>query len=425
MNNTYQAPHTEGGGIVSKLVIASGLLGLFIFIVALYNGTLKNSNTEAALSHINSEIVVLDDNKSVLPENEGKSLGLVGTLLTEDIMHDDVFDVHKSGLLLQRKVQIYQQVEKVEDHQSTPDRDGMGRTINDVGTLYSIKEWVDAPVDTRPLRNAMHLSFEERQKNVNEGSELFYKTLTLHPQTVKLGAYVISPKIMQHKHWEQFTRHPLILSEKKWPEPIEKIGMVKDNALHLRKAGFTPEERAEGYSPQIGDLRLRWFLSLGQQDVSLVAQQQGETLVPVSSSEHDDFFLLEKEKLDIQAYLEEQGLSAKKTHKLVLIAMFIGFWVSFAIILKGVRMGARQSALFEGWMSMYRYCSSALLALLTLTILYSLLSMTHPQLFDFVLLFVSLGLSFILIKLALRKGRNLVFSGPTRVNHHENSSHSD
>ncbi len=349
-----------------------------------------------------------------------RCIGVSGTLRTATVLEDEEFHIKHQGLKLVREVNIYQTVKHVEagDDKSSP-----STYITDEPTTMFINEWCGTTLDTRPLELAMHLSFEERNKNANEGSELFHTNLTLLPNEVKLGAYDVSAPIIHHPKWGKVASS-FILPQTFWPEQTHARGIVKENSLYLRKQGFSEQEKAapQDYHPQIGDLRLRWRYIPNELEATIVAQQDGSSLKPIKTSGHNDFFILEQGIIDVPNHLASEQEEVKNFSSILSMFMFFFFWPCYAIIFWGVRFGSRQSAFCEGWMAIYKYGSSALLACITTIVQNSCIMLYQGKWLGLALLALGIGLALYLRKKALNHGKTLVFSGPTREEYDEDST---
>ncbi len=417
MNNNL--PHqNKSGSCLAKSIVFIALCGMILFVYAFITAGIDMSKEKDSISEVAAQVVVPEDNKLVDPANNGKIVGVSGLLETQDILRDDDFGISVPGLRLVREVKIYQRMEVSDGYDGKIERDGHGRVVDTSTDLYVINDWVDAPVEFYPFRHAGHLSREEQQKNANEGSELFYKNHSSNSQNVKLGAYAISPAIIASEKWAKIPTRVLNMSKHPWPESIKQHAVLVDNALHMRKAGFTAEER-QAYEAQIGDLRLRWRLVANKQEATIIAKQDGSMLTLGETSAQDDYFELHPDIEDVRSYLDGE-LSLNSSGKIALVVVsFLCYWFFCMLMLWGIRFGSRQIALFEGWMALYKYASAALMSCIATSFFQSIALLSEGKWAATGLLLFSIFLAVYLGKKAAAKGRELVFSGPTRVEYDE------
>ncbi len=413
MNNNL--PHqNNSGSCLAKIIVFIALLGMILFVYAFITAGIDMSKEKDSLSDVVAQVVIPDDNKVVDLGNNGKIVGVAGLLETQDILRDDDFGISVSGLRLAREVKIYQRMEVSDGYDGKIERDGHGRVVDTSTDVYEISDWVDAPVGYYPFRHAGHLSREEQQKNANEGSELFYKNHSSNPQNVTLGAYSISPAIIASEKWAKIPMRVLNMSAHAWPESIKERAVLVDNALYMRKAGFTAEER-QAYEAQIGDLRLMWRLVPNKQEATIIAKQDDTMLTLATTSTQDDYFDLHPDIEDVRSYLDDElSLNSSGIVALVVVS-FLCYWFFCMLMLWGIRFGSRQIAFFEGWMALYKYASAALMSCIATSFFQSLALLSEGKSSAIWLLLFSVVLAVYLGKRAVAKGRELVFSGPSRL----------
>ncbi len=411
--SNYNPTEQQPTGCFAYPIIGAGLILLLFFIFVCAKAGVQNTHQQRSIDELQGRVTTLDASVPPSADHDGSYVALSGELRTDEVLHDADFHISQRGLKLIREVKIYQTMK-----------------YSDIGdqkhesSSYFINEWLDAPVVARTLEFAMHLSYEERNKNANEGSELFYQNATMLPQRVTLSAYDVSAAIIQHARWDGVAS-ARILPQSQWSESTQAQGIVRDNALYLRKGGFTEQQRATPavYQPLIGDLRLRWRYIPNEQEVTLIAQQEGTQLKPIQTSGHDDFFILEQGRIDAPSHLAREEEATEDFSSQLGWFMFFFFWPCYAIILWGIRFGTRQIALWEGWMASYRYASAALMAGVTTSTLHSLIMLYQGRWMGLAVLALSLALGYYLTRKALKKGKTLIFTGPTRLHHDENTPH--
>ncbi len=412
-------PHQKNSGsCLAKGIVTLALCGMLFFIYAFISAGIDMSKEKDKLNAVTAAVIVPETNTIVAPSNQGKLVGVSGELDTSDILRDDTFGISVPALRLVREVKIYQRVKFMDGYDGKLERDGLGNVTDTSTDVYFANDWVDAPVATYPFEGASHLSREEQRKNVNEGSELFYKTHISLPQKATLGAYDIAPAIIASEKWAKLPTRVLNMSTHPWPADILERGILVDNALYMRKQGFSADERSS-YEAQIGDLRLKWSVTQNKHEATIIAEQEGSTLSPAKRASQMDYFDLHPEAVDVHSYLEDE-LSLNSSGVIALIVVsFLCYWFFFMIMLWGIRFGTRQIALFEGWMHLYKYASAALMACVATSFCQSIALLIEAKWAGLVLMLFSILLGIYLSKRAAAKGRELVFSGATRLEHEE------
>lgn len=168
-----------------KGIIIGFLLFIIAFPVLFWNEGRTIHRTHALkqteANHVDVKCDVIDQ------ANEGKPVHMTGDANTEEVLKDDVFPVSVIGFKLQRKVEMYQWVEKEDsDSQTTL---GGGEETNKTITYET--QWCDHYIDSS--------SFEHPEGHKNPEWEIDNNEFVVN--TGKIGAFTLSESIINKIDW--------------------------------------------------------------------------------------------------------------------------------------------------------------------------------------------------------------------------------
>jgi len=193
-----------------------------------------------------------------------KLVHVIGTATTEEELSDAEFGISQTVLRLERKVEMYQWVERKE--QKTRDKVGGGReTI----TTYSYeKKWHDGRVDSD--------RFEKRSNH--ENPSLRYSPKSLVTDRATLGVLRL-PSSLVESRMNSWKNTPLdtVAVLFKFDDLAKQHFKVDGDTLYYSSVVPMVKE------PQLGDLRIS-FRVVEPAIVSVLSKQQGEELVPYKTS---------------------------------------------------------------------------------------------------------------------------------------------
>ena len=167
------------------------LTGIILFILAfpvLFWNEGRAVRRADALNAGAASVVSVQSDK-VLPANEKKLVHVSGKLLTNDVLTDTRFGVSVKGILLKRRVEMYQWKEK----SSTKTEKQMGGSVKKITTYTYEKGWSSQLINSSSFKEAGH---------DNPGSFPF-ESEKWYASDVKLGAFVLQKNIIERIGGEQ------------------------------------------------------------------------------------------------------------------------------------------------------------------------------------------------------------------------------
>ncbi|MEC5128855.1 TMEM43 family protein [Verrucomicrobiales bacterium BCK34] len=252
--------------------------------------------------------VVEVGSESVDPAMEGKLIHFTGQAKTGSPISDPVFGITESAIRLIRKAEIYQWVEQVK----TEEKKNVGGSVDSKKTYSYRQEWVGKPVNSS--------EFKVTNGHTNT-SEMKYRSESYQADKVSVGAFNLP----------EFLISKISNSEAYLPASLDKAAAeVKNGAKIVENYVYFG---ANADAPAIGDIRVS-FSIIRPGPLSVVAQQQGSTLVHYSAKTGGKVALLESGTLNSQ----EMFQLAQDRNKMLAWAIRVGGFVllsmGFGMILK-------------------------------------------------------------------------------------------
>jgi hypothetical protein len=189
------------------------------------------------------------------PAFDQKLVHTSGKADTTETLSDSTFGISVKAIHLRRVVEMYQWKEEKRD-------EGKSVTYRNV--------WSDDLIDSS--------GFQEAATHANP-KQMRYQDQSSSASNVTLGAFKLSRGLVDKMDRFQ----PLAVDPQKIPEPLKAELKVHDGMFYL---GASPA------TPQVGDHRIL-FRVVMPGEVSLVAQQTGETFQPFQTQAGDKIELLE------------------------------------------------------------------------------------------------------------------------------------
>ena len=210
--------------ILNIVLIAIGL------IVLIY-GIFQKSETTVIADEIGEAVVQAHIDK-VSPENNGKLIIISGPLAAEDNRTDDFFKISQRSIKMKRVVETYQ-------------------WSQDCSTECTyIKIWSENTIDSS--------KFDDAHKNPDTQQ---YSSEEYVQSKVQLGAYTLSPKLVDDLHYDT-TMGPDEIMEV-YAGNYDLVGEYITNAADMDR-------------PMIGDFRIHYEY-VKDKDVTVIAKQSGES----------------------------------------------------------------------------------------------------------------------------------------------------
>jgi hypothetical protein len=319
-----------GKSIVMVLV---GIVLVPVGTVALFWGEGRTVKREADLTEA-EQVVVSIDSKSVSPANDRKLVHFSDTATAEGSLRDDLFGVEvPSAIKLKREVEMYQWKE----NKKSETRKRAGGRKETITTYTYEKTWSEKLIDSD--------RFKEGGKN-NPKSKLLngrsLDSMTREAQTVTAGAFTIPRRML-----EDLDKMEIIpASEAMQPAPpaddaVESGGVEQPARATPPPAPTIPAGlRIDGSrfysgnpaSPAVGDLRVT-IKAIKPQPVSVIAQQDGTTLIPYITRGKRELIELRPGSMTAPQLIDELKLENAIMKWLIRAGGFIGIWLGMALVL--------------------------------------------------------------------------------------------
>ncbi len=298
MAETFEETITHGYGSRIKNSFGGIIFGLLLLIgsaILLWWNEDRTLSTASALEEGLEKSVMLAS-PVVEGANEGTLVYTVGTL-SGDELHDSTFGVVADAVALERKVEMYQYKEHIDEKKE----EHVGGSVT-VTKHYSYdKVWSSTPIDSSRFKEAS-----------DHRNPLFrYKAEHFRANNPKLGDFSVASSIVNRADgYEALHVTQTTLSD----------GHIDNGDIYL---GDTSTE------PQIGDMRIHYRYLKAGDTYSIIAKQQGRNLGLYTTSNGEQIGFLKAgvqspEEIFAQAQSENSVL-AWVLRGVGLVLMFIGF----------------------------------------------------------------------------------------------------
>ncbi len=239
--------------------------------------------------------------------NNGKLIHTQGLATTEEILQDDVFAVSAPAIKLERVVSMYQWKES----EKTDTQEKVGGSKTTTKTYSYSKEWSDSEINSS--------SFKQASGHTNPSMP--YKSQTFQAQDVSLGAFKLNANQVSRLSGEQdFSL-----------QDVQAPAQLMGKTLTATGTGFYLGNNPN--DPQTGDLKIS-FKVLKSTNVSIVAQQQGNSFSAYQTQAGSDIDLLQMGLLDASAmFTAAQNENAMITW-MIRVGGFLLMWIGLSMIFK-------------------------------------------------------------------------------------------
>ena len=288
-------------------------VGAILFIVAfplLFWNEGRAVKTAKALKEGAKTVISVESDK-IDPANEGKLIHFTGKTATPDMLMDPIFQISYNGIALRRKVEMFQWVENA----SSETKKKVGGSEETKTTYTDSQQWSEAVVDSS--------NFNQREGHVNP--PMNYKADEYVAKHVTVGAFTLPENMISSISGEQSyaideaaaapvlaaipTAYRLLdgtgyyiaagdaigtpagCAPKVAAAAAQTVGTVvnavsnavtnpQNAAQNAQQTGNTIANAAVGTArvPVIGDVRVTFYVIPQQKDVSIIAQQVGNSL---------------------------------------------------------------------------------------------------------------------------------------------------
>ncbi|MEI6707560.1 MAG: TMEM43 family protein [Methylococcales bacterium] len=285
------------------------LFGFLLFIVAF---PLLWWNEGRSVDRYNSlkegqGMVISVPADAVNPSNDGKLVHTQGLATTQDILQDMVFSVAVPAIQLQRHVAMYQWKET--EKSETQEKVGGSKTTT---KTYSYdKTWSDEQINSSQFKKVAE----------HNNPPMSYKSQTFQAQNVSLGAFKLNANQIGRLSGEQDFPVQNVQA------PAQLAGKNLNNTGTGFYLGNNPAD------PQIGDLQIS-FKIINPSNISLVAEQTGNSFSAYQTKAGSDIDLLEMGLLDANALFAIAERENTFITWGIRIAGFLLMWIGLSMILK-------------------------------------------------------------------------------------------
>jgi hypothetical protein len=285
------------------------LFGFILFVVAF---PLLWWNEGRSVERYNSlkegqGIVISVSADSINPANHGKLVHTQGMATTQETLTDDVFSVSVAAIKLQRLVAMYQwkETEKTETHEE------VGGTKTTKKTYTYTEGWSNSPISSNSFK----------QSSGHDNPPMLYKDQIFQAQNVSLGAFKLNPGQVSRLSGEQdFSVQGVDIPKKMAGKKMTVTG----TGFYL---GDNPTQ------PHIGDLQIS-FKVLKPANVSIVAQQQGDSFSAYQTQAGSDIDLLEMGLLTASAMFATAHTENTVMTWGIRVGGFLLMWIGLSMLLK-------------------------------------------------------------------------------------------
>ena len=290
------------------------IVGIILFIVSfplLFWNEGNSVKVAKALEEGRGITVEVQDIGKIDPANEGKLVHMCGDATTQDVLKDAEFGISHNGMLLRRRVQYYQWVEK--SHEETKKNFGGSETT--VTTYTYSKGWRNEPVNSSAFKEPGHdntVSFpvsdrEEYATNVQYGAFKFTQDMIeklSNKKTYSLAEY----KIPAALRGRACVADKFVYVGRKTAQSFQQQGALaaREVAANAQQTAALDVERTK---LEIEQLRLQVKQQeLVQQDPAATAEQKQAAKLAAARAEIE---IQQKELLIKQAELDAKGAPAQ------------------------------------------------------------------------------------------------------------------
>jgi len=276
---TSQSWFSRLGGAFKGILV--GILMLIAGIVLLFWNEGRTVEMKKALNEGEGAVVESTVDK-VDPAQEGEFIHLVGDLETNDTLEDDTFGITFKGIKLKRSVEMYQWQENTE----TTTRKKVGGSEETTTTYTYQKAWSNSLIDSSSFHDSGY----------DNPALMEYESKTLNATNVKLGAFQLSPSLIDKV--DNYTDFPITELKKDLKLSTSKKVQIAGNGIYL---GYNIS------SPKIGDMKITYQI-VSPEKVTVISQQSGNSFVPFVSSQGKSLeFLKSGEQSSAQIFAKAQS----------------------------------------------------------------------------------------------------------------------
>ena len=278
----FTETHKEGYFDRLKKAIGGVVIGLVLFLASfwlLWWNEGNSLNTIASIDEFKDTYVAIPTDK-VDPQNEKKPIYTAGKAVTYDILQDSIFPISMNAMQFSRKVEMYQW----EEHEHKRKKE----TVSGKKTTYQYTYqgvWSETYHDSNKFKDP-----EYKGKN----PPMPIQSDTIYATNIELGAFNISSlkkSIQNNEHyaiplesyetWRKELKSQYIFENGGLYRPFYKRDAITEKNNSDKKISVQDHEdlpiSAIPAEAEIGDIRITFFFTPPQQDVTIIGEQSGNT----------------------------------------------------------------------------------------------------------------------------------------------------
>jgi len=357
--------------------ILFGLLLLIGSIVLIWWNEGRSVDQADALEEMQQKITTLASPRYDA-SLEGKAVLVQGEVTPRQVVMDTQFEVSTDGLVLRRKVEMYQWKET--SHSESKDKLGGGTET--VTTYEYHKVWSSMPIDTSFFK----------QKSGHENPPMHYESMTFSTDA-QLGDFYLDKRMIGHIG----ANTPLDLS--KLPK---ENGAVKNYRSFL----YIGEDPAV---PKVGDVKITYtYAPAGLYTVA--AKASGKALVPYMTQNGKALVFIRSGRVEAQTiFKEELESNAMLTWVLRIVGLSLMF-VGFSLIMGPLQAFARVIPALGSLVGGATGIVAAVLTLIFGSLIIALAWLGARPMLSLVIIGAGVGIAFVLGKFGKKK--QVVSSAP-------------
>lgn len=321
-----------------------GIVAGVIMVIAAFPILFTNEGcavkTRKTLDQGSKEVLHIDPS-TVDTANDGKLIHLTGQATAQGVLEDPQFHVKVAALKLSRHVEMYQWKEST----STETKKKLGGSEEKVTTYTYSKVWQEGRIDSS--------SFNQSDQYSNPDNGIPSQTWTAKPITV--GGFTLNSGLVGqitqftpiHVEKEEAPKKDVSSNKKKekkkkGKKKDKKKEMEKDNeeAAPIENASAPRLINGQYYSgqdpahPQIGDLRISFKKVTTPTEVSIIAQQVGQTFEPFTGKSGATIEMLSLGNQSAGSMFETAQNNNKVRTWIVRVVGFMLMFIGFGMIFK-------------------------------------------------------------------------------------------
>lgn len=253
--------------------------------------------------------------------NDGKLIHLTGQAITENQLEDPVHHVQSKALKLRRHVEMFQWKEE----SSTKTQKKLGGSEEKVTTYTYSKVWQEGRIDSS--------QFKQSAEHTNPTPSISSELWTAKPITV--GEFTLNSGLIGHiSNFSaiQIKNNEPVTAEKKGKTPEEVPKEMVKNSSNPQLINGQYYQGANPDTPQIGDLKITFQKVATPTEVSIIAQQVGQTFESFTGKSGAPIQMLEVGNHSAAAMFENAQNSNKIRTWVVRIVGFFLMFIGFAML---------------------------------------------------------------------------------------------